>query len=104
MSLFVNVEQGPGKNKNNILVITTPKLRQDSRKWIVDNYGKILMVENHSKYKSSVPKESENETDYRVEYRKYVHETLQAMNAIKVKGFGKWYKTFAKAVGETPKI
>ena len=47
------------------------------------------MVENHSKYESSVPKESENETDYRVEYRKYIHETLQATNAIKVKGFGK---------------
>ena len=32
VQLFLSVEQGPGKNENNVLLITTPKMRQNARK------------------------------------------------------------------------
>ena len=32
VQLFLSVEQGPRKNENNVLLITTPKMRQNARK------------------------------------------------------------------------
>ena len=76
VQLFIGVEQGSGKNQDNVLLIATPKMRQDTRKWISSNYGKSLTIENTETYESSVPNEESTETDYRVAYHKFICESL----------------------------
>jgi len=74
--LFIGVEQGSEKNQDNVLLITTLKIRQDARKWISSNYGKSLTIENAETYESSVSNEESSETDYRVAYCKFVYKLL----------------------------
>jgi len=44
--LFIGVKEGVGKNKNNILVIFSPKMRHEAHRWISKNYGTTLTVKN----------------------------------------------------------
>ena len=64
VELFLSVEQGSGKNENNVLLITTPKMRQNARKQISQYHGKSLTIENLEQYETSVTKEEAVEMDY----------------------------------------
>ena len=54
IKLFVAVEQGGEKHKNNIIVIVNYRAKILVRKWIIEEYRKSLRVQWESNYNITI--------------------------------------------------
>ena len=52
--VFVRIEQGMGKNNNNVLVVMHKNMEAQGRDWIRNNYGNAFLLIEEKEHESSV--------------------------------------------------
>ena len=99
MKLFLAAEQGSGKHDGDVNVILNPKVKGSSRKWLIETYPIISFDYQCSKCTSVNVEKYVAKEKYDNDLKEFLKPILQQKDALKVKGYGKKFKTYAQVVG-----
>ena len=98
-NLFLAVEEGAGKCKNNITTIVNPKTTRKIKQWIVNECPKLEFEEKHDCCSSINEQEHRLNKECDEELREFLRPVLESKEAKKNKVFGKNVKSHAQALG-----
>jgi len=96
--LFMTVEQGSGKHKNDIHVVLNPKIKNKVREWIVEAYPTIAFRNENDNKTSVNPNDFKNNTRYNESLKEFLSPILTKQEAGKMKKYIKKTKTYTQAL------
>ena len=97
--LFMAVEQGSGKGRNNIQVILNPGKKYKARKWLVEMYPQITFSAPKGNKTSVKEEEFIHNVKLNDDLKEFLAPVLQSKAATKVKKYGTRVKSYAHALG-----
>jgi len=97
--LFLAIEQGAGKIKNNLNIVINPHTRVKTRTWIVEEYPCLILKETKLMRTSVLINDISVNKQYKERLQDFLRLTLEYAIENKNKKIGKNLKTYAQAVG-----
>ena len=93
-NLFLAAEQGAGKYQNNVTVVINPKIKENSRKWLVEEYLKLKFSTEIQLITSVDPEKYRVDSKYNKSLKEFLKPIIQQVDLNNNK-FGKKLKTYA---------
>jgi len=93
--LFVAVEQGDGKHEKDVIVVVNPKMKQQAKRWIIDEYMNTKFVIERQRATSVDPNQFSIDSTYSESLREFLTPKINE-NEIEKSKYGKKLRTYAE--------
>ena len=97
--LFLAIEQGAGKFKNDLNVVINPHTRVKTRTWIIEEYPRLILKETKLIRTSVLINDISVNKQYKERLQDFLRPTLEYAVENQNKKIRKNLKTYAQAVG-----
>ena len=87
--LFLAVEQGAGKFKQDVNVVINPKTKMQSRKWLVEEYPQLIPQNAKEKKSSVIVKQFNQDEQYSNSLKEFLSPTFKNVPNNQQKKIGK---------------
>jgi len=98
-NLFLAVEQGSSQYSKHTNVVLNPQVKDQARRWLVDEYPLLMFLETISQGTSVIAPPNANKEKYDKDLKEFLAPNLSTKEAKQTKKYGKKLKSYAEVLG-----